>query len=277
MRSLWQLLFRYHVFFLFLILEGVSVILIVKNNNLQRRVTLSAANNFIGNLYTKRTEIAEYLKLQSINEELAKENAHLLSSAAPSFLRLTDSLYLFNDTLHFRRFEYTSARVVNNSVNRPNNFITIDKGSLNGIRKGMGVIAEGSVVGIIKDVEEHFATIMPILNVNFSLSVKLSKSGAFGQLKWPTHDPTIATVVEVPKYARPEIGDTITTTGFSTYFPEDILVGIVESYESPDGENFFDLNIRLTTKFYQLNYVQVVNNFMSKEQLELEARREDIE
>jgi rod shape-determining protein MreC len=273
MRSLWQLIFRYHVLIIFLLLQGVSVLLIVRNNNLQRRVTLNAANNLVGNLYARRTEVAEYLKLQSINEALAKENAHLLASNAKAFQKLTDSLYLFNDTLYFRRYEYRTARVVNNSINRPANYITLDKGSINGVRKGMGVIANNSVVGIVKDVNEYFSTVVSVLNSNFSLSVKLSRTGAFGQITWPTHDPTIAQVIEVPKYAKPNIGDTVVTTGYSTYFPEGILVGIVESVESPDGSNFLDLEIRLTTPFHQLNYVQVVDNFLSQEQLELESRQ----
>ena len=118
MRSLWQLIFKYHVFILFLGLQSLALFLLVRNNNFHRATALHSANRITGELYARRTEVAEYLKLETINEQLAKENAQLKSSAPQAFVKLSDQLYLYEDTLMLQQYEYLPARVVNNSVNR---------------------------------------------------------------------------------------------------------------------------------------------------------------
>lgn len=274
MRSLWQLIYRYHIFLVFLILETLAIALLVRNNNYQRATIVHSANKITGNLYEKRTEIAEYLKLQSINAELAKENARLRTTVGPNYQQLTDNLYMYEDTLYLLRFEYLSGRVINNSVNRPNNFITIDKGSTNGIKKEMGVVAKGSIVGIVKDVSDNFASVMPLINTNMSIGVKLKRSGETGEVSWDGRDPSRAKINYISRSANPLKGDTLITSGFSTYFPEGILVGTIEDFRIPEGENFYTIDILLSTPFHQLNYIEVIHNLLSDEQLELEQRQE---
>lgn len=271
MRSLWQLIYRFHVLLVFIGLEALAITLLIRNNNYHRSVFLDSSNEFVGSLYERRTEIAEYLKLQSINEELARENALLKSEASESFLKLTDNLAMVDDTLYLQRYAYMPARVINNSVNRVNNYITIDKGLQNGIDKEMGVASKGSVVGIVKDVSDHFASVMPLINVNFTLGVKLSQSDAFGRVVWNGEDPTIAQIIEVPRYANPLRGDTVVTSGYSSYFPEGLMVGTIESYEIPEGENFYQIDIKLSTPFHELSYVNVIHHLLQSEQQELEA------
>jgi rod shape-determining protein MreC len=277
MRSLWQLIYRYHVFLLFIGLEVAAIALLVRNNNYHRAVFLHSANEVTGTLYARRTEVAEYLRLQSINEALARENAVLKSEAVTSFHKLTDNLSILEDTLYVRRYAYMPARVINNSVNRVNNYITIDRGLENGIDKEMGVSAEGKVVGIIKDVSDHFASVMPLINTNFTLGVKLKSSNAFGRVEWTGEDPTIARVVELPRYANPLRGDTVVTSGFSSYFPEGLLVGTIESSRIPEGENFYEIEIRLATPFHELSYVDVIHHMLQEEQRALEALNEEEE
>ena len=274
MRSLWQLLYRYHLLLFFLLLEAGAFALLVRSNNHHRASYIHAANRVTGTLYERRAVVAEYLRLQSINEELARENAFMRSERPDAFLKLGDNIYLYEDTLYLRRYSYTPARVVNNSVNRVKNFITIDKGSKHGIDREMGVIAKGSVVGIVKEVSEHFATVMPLINTSLNVSVELKRSGAFGRVSWDGKDPTLAKVIEVPRYANPMKGDTVVSTGFSAYFPEDMLVGFVESYHIPEGENFYDISIRLSTEFHHLSYVEVVVNHQAEEQRALELQSE---
>ena len=181
------------------------------------------------------------------------------------------------DTLYLRRYSFMPARVVNNSINRVNNYITIDKGSASGIRKEMGVIFGESAVGIVKDVSEHFASIMPLINNNFALGIKLKRSGAFGRVIWTGEDPTLARVIEVPRYANPSRGDTVVTSGYSSYFPEGMNVGVIENYKIPEGEDFYEIDIRLTTAFHELSYVQVIQDFLNEEQRELELRSQQDE
>lgn len=275
MRSLWQLLYRYHLLFIFLLLEVAALTLLVRNNNHHRASFIHSANKVTGSLYERRAVIAEYLRLQSINEELARENAFMRSERPEAFLKLGDNIYIYEDTLYLRRYSYTPSRVINNSVNRVKNFITLDKGSKHGIQSEMGVIAKGSVVGIVKEVSEHFASVMPLINTSLSISVKLSRSDAFGRVSWDGKDPTLARVIEVPRYANPMKGDTVVTTGYSAYFPEGMLVGFIESYRIPEGENFYEIDIRLSTEFHHLSYVDVVTNHHAEEQRNLESLNED--
>lgn len=274
MRSLWQLIFRYHVFLLFLLLQGIALAFLVRSNNFHYSGYVTASNRITGTLYEQRAVVAEYLRLQTVNEELARENALLRSEQPMAFLKLGDNIYLYEDTLYLRRYQYAPARVINNSVNRPRNYITIDKGRRNGVAQGMGVISRGAVVGIVKDVSEHFAVVMPIINTGFSLSVKLNRSDAFGSLSWDGKNPALIRMNDVPRYANPIRGDTVSTTGYSTYFPEGITVGVVESYRIPEGENFYEIEVRLSTPFHQLSYVDVVTNILGQEQRELEAQIE---
>lgn len=271
MRSLWQLIFRYHVFLLFLILQGVAIALLVRSTSFHHNRFVSSANAVTGSLYARRTVIAEYLRLQSINEELSRENALLRSEIPPAFLKLGDNIYLFDDTLYLRRYHYTPARVINNSINRPRNFITIDKGRRNGVEPGMGVVNKGAVVGLVKDVSEHFAVVMPLINIAFRLSARLEGSNAFGSLEWDGQDPTLIRMKDVPRYANPMKGDTVSTTGYSAYFPEGLMIGTVENYRIPEGENFYDIDVRLTTQYYQLSYVEVIHHLLGEEQRKLEA------
>ncbi len=271
MRSLWQLIFRYHVFLVFLILQGLAISMLVRNNNFHHNAYISSSSRLTGYFYDKRSILAEYLRLQKVNEELARENALLRSEQPQAFLQLGDHIYLFEDTLYLRQYEFLPARVVNNSVNRVRNFITIDKGSRNGLSTGMGVACRGSVVGVVKDVSEHYATVMPLINNGFTISVKLARTQAFGRVEWDGKDPTLARVVEVPRYANPTKGDTLVTTGYSAYFPEGLMVGFVEDYRIPEGENFYEIDIRLSTQYYQLSYVEVIQNRLAEEQLELET------
>lgn len=270
MRSLWQLIFRYHVFLLFLALQGVAITLLVRSNSFHHHTWLSSSNRVTGALYARRAVVSEYLRLQSVNEELARENALLKSERPAAFLKLSDNMYLHNDTVHLRRYEYTTGKVINNSINRPKNYLTIDRGSRNGIDVGMGVVNNGAVVGIVKDVSEHFAVVMPLINTGFRLSVKLKRTNAFGSLEWDGGDPTLIRMNDVPRYANPLKGDTVVTTGYSAYYPEGMLVGTVDSYRIPEGENFYEIDIRLATEHYRLSYVDVIRNLLAEEQVELE-------
>lgn len=270
MRSLWQLIFRYHVFLLFLALQGVAIALLVRSNSFHQNAWLSSSNAITGSLYARRAIVSEYLRLQSVNEELARENALLRSERPAAFLKLSDNMYLHEDTVHLRRYEYTNAKVINNSINRPKNYLTIDRGRRNGIDVGMGVVNNGAVVGIVKDVSEHFAVVMPLINTGFRLSVKLSRTNAFGSLEWDGGDPTLIRMNDVPRYANPLKGDTVVTTGYSAYYPEGMLVGTVDSYRIPEGENFYEIDLRLATEYYRLSYVDVIRNLLSNEQRELE-------
>jgi rod shape-determining protein MreC len=274
MRNLWRLIYRYHVFLVFMLLQSIALALLVNNNNYQQASFINSSNSLVGGIFKQRSKISEYLRLQALNDTLAKENALLRSQRSGAFLPLSDAVIIVNDTVHVRRYVHLPAKVVNNSVNRKNNFITIDKGSLTGVQPEMGVVAHGALVGIVKDVSEHFSAVMPIINNNFSASVRIKDQGYFGRLVWEGHDPEVAKVIEIPKHIQLQIGDTVVTTGYSSYFPEDILVGTVKQFEIPEGGNFYKIDIKLSTNFRKLRHIEVIHHLLVDEQRQLEESLE---
>lgn len=275
MRGLVQLILRFQNFLLFLVLQVVCFSLIFQYNNYHRTTFVNSTGSIIGSIYSKRQDISEYLSLREINKELAAENARLKNCDKESFLDLQDDLYEINDTLYKRRFEYLSAKVINSSLNAKANFITINRGEVHGVTTEMGVISGNNIVGIIKDVGKHFSTVVPVINPGFQASVKLKNSGEQGILSWSGNSVAQAEIHNLPPHAKINPGDTIVTTGFSAYFPSEVVVGTVEAAEIKSGENLYTATINLSTDYYRISYVEVINNLMRKEQLELENQMDE--
>jgi rod shape-determining protein MreC len=187
---------------------------------------------------------------------------------------VVDNKYMVNDTLYRQKYTYTSCKVVNNSTNRRNNFLTLDKGSNQGIRNNMAVITSTGVVGQVKDVSENFCTVMSLLNSKTTISSKIRKDGSYGPLTWDGADFRYATLHDIPTHVRLVKGDTIVTSAYSLTFPENIMVGTVESFERKSGEYFFTVQVKLSTEFKKLSHVYIVNNILKQEQEELEKKSE---
>lgn len=270
MRNIGRLIYRYHIFLVFLCLQFIALAFLVKNNNFQQSVFINSSNDLIGSLYERRSAFSDYLKLSDFNDELSAENAQLKSRQLQNYIDLENGTIIVEDTLFVQRYEYLPAKVINNTVNTRNNFITLNKGRITGVKPEMGVVANGAMVGIVKDVSKHFCSVMPIINPNFTASIKLKRGNDFGMLAWKDKDPRYAHILEIPKHAAVAIGDTVVTTGFSSFFPEGLMVGSIAEIDAPEGENFFTIKILLSTDFYKLSYVDIVSNLMKEEQLELE-------
>jgi rod shape-determining protein MreC len=275
MRNLFLIIYKFHVFLIFLVLFGFSFFLLVSENSFQRASFLGSSNATIAGIQAKISDWRSYLNLYEINEQLAAANTDLYNKDYTNFLPLSDHYAIIEDTLHQRRFKYHTARVINNSVHRQKNFITLDRGSRQGIRPEMGVIYQGAMVGVVKEVSEHFAVVTPILNNTFTGSVRMKGSGEFGILRWDGRDEQIAWAENIPKHVRIEKGDTLISSGFSTYFPPDVLVGTVDSHEIREGDNFHTISVKLFTQFRKLQYVNVVENLLQKEQQLIEAQAEE--
>jgi rod shape-determining protein MreC len=279
MRNLLMFIWKNNFFFLFIILEVAAFSLIFRHNKFQATGFFNSSNAVVGNIYNSFNNIASYFDLKAQNELLVAENARLLSNAEGSFFKLDSSVVaapdsFIHDTLK-HKFEFREANAVNFSINRRNNFITLNKGSLHGIEPLMGVIAPDGIVGIVKDVSENFSSVISVLNKNTIVSSKLKKSGYKGALMWEGGDPTIAHLYDIPKHAKLTIGDTIISSGASTIFPEGIMVGTIADYKLKDGDNFYQISIKLSTDFGKLGYVYVIKNLMSQEQIELELKSQN--
>lgn len=277
MRNILALIQRFYVFLLFLALQVLALIILFQSNNFHRSEFVEHSSDWVGSIYGRRDQFSRYLRLGDINDQLALENALLRSLLPENAGRVDTAVFDKNDTLAFVRYEYRNARVINATVNRERNYLTLDRGRLGGVDRRMGVIANGSLVGIVSSVSDHYAVVMPVLHSKFQGSVKMKGSGDFGLLVWGGGDPMIADVKEIPKHVQVAIGDTVLTTGYSSHFPSDLMVGYVESLDDKPEENFHRIRIKLSTDFRKLNYVQVVNNILKTEQDSLEQEVQDPE
>jgi rod shape-determining protein MreC len=274
MRNLILFVWKHSFLFLFLLLETICIYLVVRNNNFQRAGFVNSANQVSANVLKTEKNIEDYFYLKNENENLAKENAELRSLSILSFSKLVNDQYTVNDTVFNQKYTYTSCKVVNNSINRRNNYLTLNKGTKQGIRHDMAVITSTGVVGVVKDVSENFCTVMSLLHSKSTISSKIKKNGFFGPLTWNGENFSYATLNDIPSHVQLLKGDTIVTSAYSLAFPENIMIGTVESFERKSGEFFFTVKIKLSTDFKKLSYVYVVNNLQKLEQEELENRSE---
>lgn len=269
MRNILRLIQRYYVFLLFLTLQGFALYVFFNNNRYPKAEFISHSRDWVGSVYSTRTQLKEYLMLGEINDRLSLENALLRSRLPENVMRVDTSVNQMVDTLNFQRYMYRSAKVENVTLNRERNYIMIDRGEMGGIEAEMGVISNGSIVGIVSSVSKHFAVVMPVLHSKFQASVRMKGSGDFGLLVWPGGNPEIANVKEIPKHVKVAVGDTVITSGYSSHFPAGMIVGYVESLDDRAEENFHRINIRLSTDFRRLEYVQVVNDLLKDEEDQL--------
>ncbi|TDG36769.1 rod shape-determining protein MreC [Pedobacter changchengzhani] len=273
MRNLWIFISRYNAFFLFIIFSTVGLILTVKNNAYQRSVTLNSTNEVVGTAYERLNIFKRYLNLGSVNDSLSTENAKLKTQ----LLQLTtvDSAKDVKviDTVTNQQYTYLAAKVVKNSVTLRNNVMTINKGAIDGIKPGMAVISpQKGVVGFIRDVSEHLATIQSLLHKDTKISVIVKKNHALGSLVWGdgNFDIRKAFIKEVPNHIKINVGDTIVTSGYAS-FPANILVGRVSKTNVTTNDNFLSAELNLFNDFSTLQYVYVVKDKKADEQKALES------
>jgi len=267
MRQLLNLFIKYHRAFLFIILEFICFILIVRNHHFQRTVYLSSANKISGEIFELSSSIGSFFRLQSINDKLLKENT-ILKNQNSSLRNTKDTLNTYIDSIYV----YRNAHIINKSVNKLNNTITLDKGALDGIKKEMGVVCHNGVVGIISSVSNHFSTVLPIINQDLRVSAKIKKNNFYGSLWWDGKSYKQAILNDIPFHAEVVKGDSIITSGYSSIFPENIPIATVENIIHDDGDNFLSIKVNLIIDFKNLDNVYIIENKLKAEQKELESK-----
>ncbi|WP_157303737.1 rod shape-determining protein MreC [Chitinophaga oryziterrae] len=287
MRNLIIFLRRYFNFFLFLLLEVICIVLVFRNNDFQKTAYLNSANSISARLYNRYNNVQYYFHLKATNDSLVNENARLHNILRTSYDSITLDNLVKTDTIRtystdttrkvvgieLRRYLYHAAKVVNNTVNAPVNYLTIHRGSANGLKPNMGVIGPSGIVGIVRSVSPNYAVVLSLLSKgrNFGFSARLSHSKEMGTVRWYGGDAGYAVMEDVPKSVRLIKGDTVVTSGYSALFPENIPIGYVESYSLTDkGSTAYTVRIKLATNFYNLQYVYVVDNMLQDEQKSLE-------
>lgn len=271
MRNLFLLLRKYNLFLLFIILQGFCFYLVADEQKFHEAAILNSSNAVVAKILAAANQGREFLALRKNNEVLAQENAKLKALDSTKFFDLRTQQFTQKDSIYAVQYTYTVAKVVNNSINKRNNYLTINKGLANGLKPDMGVISATGIVGVIKDVSEHFATVQSVLHSRTKASVQL-KNGFYGPLTWDGTNPFLATLNDISANVQVHKGDTVITTAFSTLYPQDIMVGRVEKVEPNAAGDFLKITVRLSTNFNNLSYVYAVNNKFKLEQQQLEAK-----
>ena len=271
MRNLWLFISKYNAFFLLIIFFTISLILLIKNNSFQRASVWNSSNQVVAQSYEKVNEISSYLRLGKTNDSLASENARLRNQLATSFTSDSIKQGTVRDTTLKQQYTYTVATVINNSVHQKNNYLTINRGSKHGISNGMGVTSANGIVGIVLNVNENFSTIRSLLHSETKVSANVN--GSIGSIVWGegNYDPRFAYLKDIQSHLNIKKGNRVVTSEFSM-FPQGTAIGYVAETRTSKGDNSLDIKIKLDTDFATLDYVYVINNILSAQQLSLEAQ-----
>ena len=270
MRDILNFLIRSSNWILFAVYVIASCILLFSTNPFQHHVYLTSAGAVASTVYRTSNTVTGYFALRDINEDLQRRNADLEMQLLGLQQQLRDQrLQLYADTMTvdtvLSRYSFIIANVINNSINRSHNYITLEKGSADGLKPEMGVVDQNGVVGIVNVTGEHTARVISVLNPYLRLSCKVKGNQHVGSLQWDGKRHDVALLEELPRHVRFKIGDTIVTSGFSTAFPEGVPVGTVISAQKDGDDNFYSLKVRLFTDFSTLSTVRVIVDAMTEE------------
>ena len=270
MKEIIKLILKYHFTITFILLEIVSFSLIIRHNEYQRAIFSESASTLFGNISLTITSIKDYFRLKEMNESLANENI-LLKNRLEKYEFLRDTIIhgtVVQDSIPV--YEYIGAKQVNATYNRTKNYITLNRGRKNGLQKEMAVCTPEGIVGLIQDLSDHFAVVIPLINVDSRISAKIKKNNYYGSLQWDGNDYAYSYLNDIPYHVEVNAGDTIVTSGLSKIFPEGIVVGYVESVDK-ETANFLKIKVKLAVDFKRINHVYVILNNKKNEQTSLEA------
>lgn len=271
MNSLIRFIVKYQFLLLFLVLELFSLWLLANSSYYQQTKFEDIARNIVGYTNRKVENVRQYLLLHEVNQSLAKENLDLRNQIAILTTTLDKVNRLSKDTLIGPQFKFSAAEIINNSVNKQYNYLTINTGKKDGIEKEMGVVSSNGIVGIIAGVSENYSTVISLLNVDLKISAKLKKTDHFGSLYWDGRNYREVILGDIPQHVAIELGDTIVTSGFSSIFPPNINLGTIKSYET-QGSNFHTIRVQLFNDFKRIHDVWVVKNVHEDEREVLELQ-----
>lgn len=282
MHNLTEFLAKHNHWFVFLVLEVVSMVLLFRYNSYQGSVWFSSANAVTGKVYEWDSAVESFFSLSGVNSQLTQRNAFLEQQVRmldDSIARLTRSqeaaVTRLSSMVPFQGCRLIPAKVVANMVNRYDNLITIDKGSADGVKRDMGVVCGMGVVGIVYLVSEHYSIVIPALNSHSNISCTIQRRGYFGYLRWRGGSSQLAYLEDVPRHAHFKLGDNVVTSGYSSVFPPGVMVGkVLHVFNSTDGLSY-RVQVKLSTDFARLRDVCLVDDSALQERIDLMRAAQD--
>lgn len=282
MHNLTEFLAKHNHWFVFLVLEVVSMVLLFRYNSYQGSVWFSSANAVTGKVYEWDSAVESFFSLSGVNSQLTQRNAFLEQQVRmldDSIARLTRSqeaaVTRLSSMVPFQGCRLIPAKVVANMVNRYDNLITIDKGSADGVKRDMGVVCGMGVVGIVYLVSEHYSIVIPALNSHSNISCTIQRRGYFGYLRWRGGSSQLAYLEDVPRHAHFKLGDNVVTSGYSSVFPPGVMVGkVLHVFNSADGLSY-RVQVKLSTDFARLRDVCLVDDSALQKRIDLMRAAQD--
>ena len=272
MRNLIAFFKRFRIFIYFALLQGIALSTYFTYLSYPRSQYLTTASAVSGQLLIYRNDVSKHFQLPYNNRKLQYENIQLRSKLPQSFIKIQGSLVKIDDTLQRQQYEYIPAVVINSTVNKRNNYFTLNSGKSSGIYRGMGVFSNKGIVGIIHNVSNHFAVVKSVLTEDINIDVMVEKDGVFGLLKWNGKNPKIGTISSISNDLNLKKWSKIVTRGGSGIFPRGLPVGKIKSLKTVEGKPLWDVEIYYSEDYRKLQNVYVIKNLMLQEQKELEKK-----
>ncbi len=242
----------------------------VHHQGFQGSHVLNSSNLAVANVYETAANTKEYFSLKKENDKLALENSVLRNFLKSNYSVLPLTEFRRNDTLYKQQYSYLSAKVVNSSVNKRRNFLTLNVGSAQGVAQDMAVMSSDGIVGIVTNASANFSSVMSILHKDTRVNCQLKKDGSYGPLIWDGADYRYCLLTDIPTHAKIKAGDSVITSELSGIFPEGIMVGTIDSYERRHNEDFYTAKVRLSADLKKVNHVYVIKNKFKAERDSLE-------
>jgi len=273
MNQLFQFLIRQRIILLFVLLELINVWSIFKYDDFQHVIYLNTTNHWVSSLLETSRDIKTYHHLGEVNAELALENARLRQEIFQlrAIKQPESKVPYFVSEAMLHRYAPSASKVIDQSTQMSQNYLTIDKGLVDGIKPGMAVISSTGVVGKVMSCTSNLSLVVSILHVDNNVSAKIKSSGELGYIKWPGIQTEVVEMMDVSKYKKVIKGDTIVTSDYNVVFPPNIPIGIVAKVGLEKDETFHQIKVMLLTNFSTLKYVYVIKNHLLNQQLKLET------
>jgi len=275
MRNLLLLIAKYSSTILFIILEVICFYIIVSFNKSQSEIWAHSANLFSGNIDERVQNTTNFFNLEAVNDSLLTENARLLETIINYRVISKENEFQEYEALDSTQLEYkfTPARITGKTFNKRNNHITLNKGTIDSIEIGMGVISKDGLLGLVKSVSKNYSLVMTVLHSQCRISAAIKNNDFHGTLLWDEMDPTMMNLINIPKHASVSVGDTIITSGYSTVFPYGIEIGTI--YGSVDNEDSYSVKVKLFNDLPSETHAYIVSSKDQKEKIELEEEIQD--
>jgi rod shape-determining protein MreC len=272
MLSLLRFLLKHGFIVYFVVLESIALIMLFQSNPYQRASILNSSDYIFAGTYQAFDNIQDYLELKKVNQELSAENSELKKSAIRYFRRSFDQNVIYRDTSYHQEYTFYPVKIIRNTTHLGNNYMTLNKGELNGVRQGMGVISNKGVLGIVIETSKQFSVAMSVLNKSSRISAKVKKNGYFGSVTWAGQNYRIGMLNEIPNHVSLVEGDTIVTSGFSGIFPENIPIGTVKTVTRKKGSGFLAVELFFTQDYKSLSFGHIVKYLRDIDRKEIEAK-----